>query len=93
MEASYQLHTLVTLHPGKEPPEPNQQPGGPNGLDVLEESKISCPCCRVNYSSLVTQTKVLSVTSQSTELFHLHATFHLPKHTIFTQIQDEVFSP
>ena len=32
---------------------------GPDGLGVLEESKISCPCCGVNYSSLVTQTKAL----------------------------------
>lgn len=29
LEASYQLHTLVTLHPGKQPPEPIRQPDGP----------------------------------------------------------------
>ena len=33
------------------------------------------------------------VTPQITELFYLHATLHLPKRTIFTQMQDEVFFP
>jgi hypothetical protein len=60
---------------------------GPDGMDVLEESKISCPCWGVNYSPLVTQSKALSLH----RLFYLHATFHLPKYTIFTQMQDEVF--
>jgi hypothetical protein len=47
MKVSGQLHTLATLHPGKEPSEPIAQVGFRAGLDAVAKEK-AVPCRESN---------------------------------------------
>jgi len=55
--------------------------------------KAKYPAPAVELTTVLWSLKPKPCYSTDYRVIYLHATFHLPKHTIFTQMQDEVFPP